>query len=283
VTGYGSGEDYKAPAGWDEPFAESGGKAVFRAAIGARQFYQIDDNAADADIAYINAFESMSDVNTGAGQWASSRYFGKWYSLADSTHWVVVADEKTCYVWLCSRYGLIPHGFGEFDSNIEGDTANSFIAGHNSASSLPYNLTYDCSFGYAVSLGGTSIAAWICIHKSAIGTNGVVGNLTAMLSANTCPGGGSGFSDTSGVTGMGYRLLPMPIHCSYADEGNSNMARGILRGLASPSTRRPEANYAEVVDPKTSKTWMALLTDKASSTSTNYIGQLFVDISGSWD
>lgn len=129
VVGYGSGEDAKVPAGWEEPFVESGNYAVFRATQGtARMFYQIDDNQPDADVTIMTMFDSMSDAASGSGD-RGSVYFGK-YDPGYSTKWMVIADEKTAYFWSSCQYDGLLHGFGEYTSLIKDDPCPAFISGH---------------------------------------------------------------------------------------------------------------------------------------------------------
>jgi hypothetical protein len=123
-------------AGWEEPYPETNHKACFRALTGDRKFYQIDDNhdATYSGRAILRGFDSMADAEIGAG-WEAWCYMGKRaYNDYDDYmptpgRWIVVTDEKTCYVMLANRYGYCPHAFGEYDSFIT-ETNNSLIVGH---------------------------------------------------------------------------------------------------------------------------------------------------------
>jgi hypothetical protein len=129
-------------AGWEEPYAESGNYACFRALEGVRQFYQIDDNQADSDIAVARSYDSMADALSGTGLRAEHN-FGKWHDSNYSKKWVILADEKTCYVALQGysastlSYGMMRlHGFGEFFSYVVNDPYKYFLAGHSFTSGL---------------------------------------------------------------------------------------------------------------------------------------------------
>jgi hypothetical protein len=260
-------------AGWEEPFAESGNIACFRAFEGARQFYQIDDTQADADVAKVRAFESMSDVSTGQGQWGA-KYFGKRFDATYSQEWIVFADERTVYVWLSSRYGMIPHGFGEFDSTVTNDPYNSFCAGHNTASYLPYgNIWFDLN--YSASVGRNSKFS---VHKSIYGTTGAGTSMVALGNAGP-PGGGNNYTDVSQIEGQNFMYLPVAISCIAADENSQYLVRGKLRGIYQPLAGFPITHGETYIDD--GKTLLAL--DVRPSANITYNGQLHTDISGSWD
>lgn len=142
--------------GWSEPFAETNSIAVFRADAGARQFYQINDRDNDADVARMNAFESMSDVEIGAGQWCANRYFGKHYN--DSIYgWVVLANESSVHILFPSRYGWVPHFFGEYDSTWSNNPYNSCVIGHVLATAYLYNVS--AWYNSALISPGTTISS----------------------------------------------------------------------------------------------------------------------------
>ncbi len=138
IDGYGA---TTAVGGWSEPFAEVDNIAVFRADVGARQFYRIDDRNNDADVARMNAFETMLDIETGSGQWCVDRYFGKHFSDA-YFGWVVIANEYSVHLLLPSRYGWIPHFFGEFESSWSNNPYRSCVIGHSISLSYLYSATY---------------------------------------------------------------------------------------------------------------------------------------------
>jgi len=273
VTGYGTGEDYKAPAGWEEPFAEIGNIACFRALEGARQFFQIDDTQSDADVAKIRAFESMSDVATGAGLWGEA-YFGKWFDVTYSQAWWVIADKRTVYVWLSSRYGMIPHGFGEYDSTVTNDPYNSFLAGHDTSSYLPYGNVW-CHLSYMANVGTNTKFK---VHKSIAGTMGAGTSLVAMGNSGP-PGGGNNYTDISALPGQNFIYVPAAISCAYAEEGSKYLVRGKLRGIYQPLAGFPVGHGTEIVD--IDRILLAL--DFRPSSNVLYNGQLLTDITGSWD
>lgn len=277
VTGYGSGEDFKAPAGWEEPFAEAGNIACFRALEGARQFYQIDDTQADADVTVMRSFESMSDVATGQGQWGNE-YFGKWYSATyPGTAWIVAADERTVYVWLMSRGGMIPHGFGEYDSLLTDDPYNSFVAGHESPGYLPYSSSTAVAHLSTSQLPGTS-GNNFDVHKSLCGVFGAQSNVVAMGRRAGVIGSDGTWLSQPDIDGLNFMTSPLFISCRTVDENGLYLYRGKFRGLFAPMASLPVSDGTEItVDGR------VLLAINHCPYTSSYEGQLLLDITGSWD
>lgn len=273
VVGYGSGEDAKAPAGWEEPFTESGNYAVFRALTGARQFFQIDDNQADADVTIMYGFESMSGVQTGAGKWGN-RLFGKNSVVAGSSEWVVIADEKTCYVFLDTTRGLSAQCFGEYRSYKQDFPYNSLIAGHVNPAGL-YTTTSTNSSGSSLVMGGAhgitdtistaNTYSYIPAHNHFLGvlTKAGVENLSFILNNGTY------FSDLT---------CDYPVEEIYLITGGSTGLAGAYRGLAVPLGFRPKT-HKEVFN-FNGATFIAL--DIGYTTHLSGQGQVWVDITGSW-
>jgi hypothetical protein len=141
ITGYGTGADEKLPVGgWSEPFSEVDNVAVFRADAGNRQFYKIDDRTnTDIDVAKMFAYESMSDVETGLGQWYDL-YFGKQYTAVNQG-WIVVANEFSVYVFFVGINGWCPTFFGEYINCFSDNPYNSIVAGNTGATYVRYSYT----------------------------------------------------------------------------------------------------------------------------------------------
>src|SRR5574337_1914064 len=65
ISGYGS----KSPAGWAKPYSGTN-LAAYRAATGNRFYFRVDDSGTVE--ARISGYETMSDVNTGTGQFPTT-------------------------------------------------------------------------------------------------------------------------------------------------------------------------------------------------------------------
>ena len=267
VTGYGSGEDAKAPAGWEEPFTESGNYACFRALQGtSRFFYQINDNQDDADVTRMTMFESMTDAATGIGA-CGSDYLGKHYSSTYRAFgWQVIADEKTCYVNLSSRYGSVSHGFGEFFSFKDADNRKAFVAGHADSCSMPSrsNFAMQSSSGFPVKVASSLISATHISTFMNIGSNDG--------------------ADTTALNGTDYVYAPTAgvsylVNKGYMRENYNT--RGYLRGVYYPLAYRPKTHLEEFTHD--GKTFLAIDSGSGNYGETKNLGQIWFDITGSWE
>lgn len=102
-----------APAGWEEPFTDTG-VGVFRSPVvgpgSTRFFYRVADTASGSSPNMIRGYESMTDANTGTGpfptvaQVSGSGIIVPRATGATAESWCVVADARTCYFVL--RNGL---------------------------------------------------------------------------------------------------------------------------------------------------------------------------------
>jgi hypothetical protein len=240
---------------------------------GVRKFYQIDDTLPDADVAYINCYDSMSDAETGVGNRGGGAYFGKHYSAANpDTSWHVVADEKTCYVMLRSLYGYIPHGFGEFWSLVDVDPHKAFLSGHGTA-------VYMSSYG-AVGMMASSTSAKLLVYRDPDGTLRETPVPVYMALSPLGEGSGRALNSTSDApavtAGIAYPVVPAWMW----QTGPPCAAYGHLRGVYYPVAYRPKADGEEFVFEGKN---MLSLDLGANGSSTLYLGQIWLDITGSWE
>ena len=276
VTGYGSGENFKAPAGWEEPFSESGNLAVFRALAGARQFFQIDDTQSSANVAMMRAFESMSDLQNGQGQWGE-QLFGKRSTSAGSVEWWLIADEKTAYVFLDTTRGLTAHVFGEYQSFVDDDPYNSYFSGHvtstglyttsttNAAGNIPIMHTSN-KLGDTFTLSSNSWNAMPAHNKGAVAVLSMLGY-----------SGGQNFVNSSN----NFPTIPnnYPVFPILIISGQDGQLCGKQRGICYPCANRPKAHGVPFEVGET--TFLPL--DVGYTTNVAGQGQIWVDISGSWE
>ncbi len=273
VTGYGSGEDAKAPAGWEEPFSETNNCAVFRALQGtARQFYQINDQDYDADVTRLTSYDSMSDALTGMGE-RGSTYLGKRYGTTTGT-WFVVADEKTCYVEIFSQDNYIVHGFGEYKSLIADDPCPAFVAGHaDSAQLADDDNNIPLHNGYVMS-----------------STTWQAGYLRRSISADTPSSfqplnygtnSGQGISNNDNQFSAnrveGVDLVVLPVVVKAIDDVTAGIRQpcGILRGLYAPMF----LGISQEIIVAGGRDLFGFSMDAGGSDN----GKMYVDITGPWD
>ena len=135
--------DYCLPQrGWVKEFSGTD-KAVYRAGSGERKFYRVlnDGSFYFSSITYqycharITAYDSMTDVDTGAGQWGEGYITVSNSGTAVPRPWVCIVNE-TAVIFL-----VLPHltaeaptanglvfGFGDTIPALPGNTARAFLA-----------------------------------------------------------------------------------------------------------------------------------------------------------
>jgi len=112
VTGYGSGGNAKAGAGWTRPYSDTN-RAVFRnnPATGVGGYLRIDDGStvvgSNARFAYWHAYETMTTVDTGTGQTPTPAQRTNGGILLKSKSldsvarpWVILASETFFYLFV---------------------------------------------------------------------------------------------------------------------------------------------------------------------------------------
>ncbi|MCK9172761.1 MAG: hypothetical protein M0O99_04665 [Desulfuromonas thiophila] len=257
VTGWTSGDFTAAPAGWEEPYTETNNYACFRALSGVRQFYQIDDNQSDADCAKLISCDSMSDAQTCIGL-HGNHYLGKIYDSASSTEWLVIADERTCYLFLRSKYNLCPQGFGEYRSTLADDPYCAFISGQDSDSSLGTNMGL-MTTSKTITVVSTSASRRLIFPG--VGSD----NTYAVNGTYNCRAIGSeDYPVVPGWIGYGSRVI------------------GNLPGWYWPIAYRPKSHLEEFT--VNDRTFLSInVASRGHSTETVYMGQVFIDITGSWE
>jgi hypothetical protein len=139
VNGYGA----KANAGWTIAYTATNRRA-YRNGSGSTQLYwRVRDDAGGtggAKEALIRGYETMSDVNTGTNPFPTNAQLAltdnslmiRKSATADATAraWIVVADAKTCYVFIATgdlANTYIGTGFGDCYSVVSGDVWNAFV------------------------------------------------------------------------------------------------------------------------------------------------------------
>jgi len=271
VTGYGA----MTPAGWEEPFAETNNIACFRALQGtARQFYQINDRDYDADVTRMTSYDSMSSVETGEGA-RGAVYFGKWYSATESFAWLVIADEKTCYVVLQPEDNNIVHGFGEYLSLIADDPCPAFISGSSDSTRLSDDDT-NIPLHQAYSITDTTATTGFLRRSISANAHSAFQAINYAAPSGSPLGGSieSYFSGTP-VTGVDLLMLPVIVKAIADPPAGITQPCGIMRGMYAPLFK---ANYSGTYLVG-GKTLYSVGTDAGLSLT----GRVLFDITGPWD
>nr|WP_295785147.1 hypothetical protein [Rhodoferax sp.] len=102
-----------AGAGWDKTFTSTN-LAVYRSpnVLGTRQYLRVDDTGTTS--ASIQAFESMSDVNTGVSKWMDNFWFKSAAANSTAVPWAIFADDRTFYLRMAAGNQDAIYPFGDF-------------------------------------------------------------------------------------------------------------------------------------------------------------------------
>jgi hypothetical protein len=171
VNGYGA----KAAAGWTKPFVNAGNKGCYRGGSGAQMSVAIDDSASlatsGAREAQMRGYEVLTSVSAGNGpfptvaQVANSGLIIRKSQTADATAnpWVVVADDKTFYLFIDTKdfTGYGGYMFGDVYSLKAGDLYRAMIVGRiqsagNVVTPLDSGDNLQTLFGDSVSIANTT-------------------------------------------------------------------------------------------------------------------------------
>lgn len=249
VTGYSTGETYKAPAGWTRPYADTN-KAVFRinTELGSGRYLYVDDNRGEPRSALVNMYEgatSISDLSQGY----STRYFFK-STVADATPraWIVVADECAVYFTNQGQASSVP-GFyfaGDVTQTLGSGLYTALIATSSttatSASSQYDNVDNSIN---AQSLDLTGSTAYRGVGNPGIDGSFVGAQYVALIShfAGINPSSPQAVvqrADENAANGTTLRLYPVDIlgtNVVTSSTPRRNFRMGLMPGLAISSVR----------------------------------------------
>ena len=172
-----------APAGWSKPFSGTN-VGVYRSnnVTGTRMFLRVDDNGV-ARNAFFRGFENMIDaIGTGQASFPLTAQIagqglqvGKSNTLdATARNWLLVADDRTFYLWTSASNGT--NGgtfmFGDFSPLKAGDSFACVISGANAdfTQTSPQAQTIDLSYSNTGAALGTMFAP-----RSFSGVGGSIG------------------------------------------------------------------------------------------------------------
>lgn len=139
--------DYCLPLrGWEKVFSEPG-KAVYRAGTGERKLYRVLNDGSfyynsttyQYCHAKVTAYDSMSGIDTGSGQWAENYVCVSMSGTAVARPWICIVDEKGFWIitfpaqvasgGAMNTYACSPSYFGETIPALPGNSARSVAAG----------------------------------------------------------------------------------------------------------------------------------------------------------
>lgn len=262
VDGYGTGPSAKAPAGWSRVFSATN-KRVYRgeSVAGTGYYLRVDDTASvgNARHAWLRAYYTMSDIDTGTepvptvAQAANGSLYQK-SSTADATAraWVIVANDKTCYLFVAvsglAATEMSPYAFGDAISHKPGDNHAFF-------------LSFNGMTAYTGALSDTHGSMWRgASATSAIGATWGIG--PGMYFARAASGAvgpevaGCVQQDAWATTPYGTTGIPYPDPVSggllwgpaHARDSAANRVRGKFPGVIVPLHDRALTDMSTLTD-----------------------------------
>jgi hypothetical protein len=268
-----------APAGWQKAFSGTNLAAYKSPNPGSTgAYFRINDTGTTN--ARIVGFETMSDVNTGSGQFPTEAQLagGGWIPKSNSgaRSWYVIANNRTVYIGVAPwstdsiRFGVF--GFGDYSSTKANDAYGAFIFAAN---------------------GGRETTSLNNVHQPLCGNDS--SSFVARFSPRSYSSIGipvalSTFTLYSNLSGMGGLTFPNPENNGiifapiHVTEGGT--VRGRLAGIFStPQTTGATAltDGSLLNETDSIAKFMLYRICGMSGTTAPYHGGFFYDLSGPWE
>lgn len=294
INGYG----VKAALGWTKTFSGAN-LAVYRQPVGTSNgmYLRVDDSVALA--ANVRGYETMSDINTGTGQFplvgqAANVYWGK-SSAADASArpWILIGNERGFYLWstwntdTANYNSATLYYFAELNplnpsdvwgTVLYGDANTSLPNSHQSIACAPnmrsstviqYRYAPRPFGGGAGAVGINYVSYGQFYHSTQL--NGIIlGNASQPSTALAYPNG----PDT------GLYLAPV----QTIEVSSPNALRGPMRGLWAPLHGRPlsHSDTFTGTGALSGRTFVALSCTSFANGTANP-GQVFIETSNTWE
>jgi len=236
ADGYGS----MAAAGWTKAYTATNRRA-YRNGTGSTQLYwRVRDDAGGtggAKEALIRGYEAMTDVNTGTNPFPTNAQSAltdnsliiRKSATADATTrpWIVVADAKTCYVFIQSgdqSNTYYAAAFGDFYSVVAADVWNACLSARTLENSSGAGSADLDGFNINIVANNSFVNVGLCAARTASGAVGSQGYLRTSTWSQV-------FNGVSANTILAY---PNPsdnsIYLSRVFLGQNASVAGHLRG-----------------------------------------------------
>lgn len=233
--------------GWSLPFAPATNQAAYQQGGGNQFFMNVNDNAPNVTAlgreARVTGFETMTALATGTGQFPTVAQVAigigcviwRKSTTADATTrvWFVVADDRTCYLFVISgdsAGSYFGYMFGDFFSYVTNDSFRTKIIGRNTENNGGFTLGDVAHLQHAT--GSTGISAGHFIARSFTGIGGSVAmgkeadkqNLSALATPENVACVGQGVIPFPNTPDGGLYMTLIQLHDASA------LKRGRLRG-----------------------------------------------------
>jgi hypothetical protein len=243
-----------SPAGWTKSFSGTNRASYQNADSGGTRYHlRVDDGGSvwTAQIVAVSAYKTMTGIDVGTGAipptsaWANNVLPWQKSNGTNSTGkpWILVASAKAFYLfcWPDATYCIV-HAFGDFTSNLPGDTNNCFLL-HGNYGTSNYGATAVAATSINLFANGVFSSSyplqqgWVGADYSGYNTGGVI----ALLGNRTF--GGYGFGDAGmkfpNPMDNGFYIYPL----SFIERENSQGDIGprclAVPGLYTPAHANP--------------------------------------------
>lgn len=282
VNGYGS----KAALGWTKAFSGTN-KAAYRLdhATNSGRYLRVDDS--NAQYAIVNAYDVMSDVDTGTGGFpatATARYWRK-SSNSDATArpWAIYGDEAFMHFFAKwhsnATYSYIHHVFGDLLPAHDSPGAVSMFSGSSSGSESFPGQQSDLH-----NINTTSALDRVHAIPDAAGTlTEVKPRLVGHYMTGSALGDGRlNVTGSAEPNGAALRCSPMHVARDGGNSGSTNWIMGMLPGLLAPWYRMSAAlggtEYDDLIDGGARN----YRVQAANYGNASAIAAVLIDVSGPW-
>jgi hypothetical protein len=279
-----------AGAGWSKAYSGTNLAAYKSGNVAATGCYLRVDDSGTTD-ARVTGYESMTGISAGTGAFQSVAGGGYWpkASAAGATarNWVVVADDKTAWLWVNSSTTAtfengLTLGFGDFVSYKSGDAWSCAL--HAPAASIAASTSSSTSaIGYAIASAGAAAGSYAARSFTSLGGGIPIGRYPELFSVGAFYSG-----NTSHVgaypNGPNNGLL---LSRALLAETDIPALRGVMRGVhyvmqAIGASTFPGRSKIAGQGPLVGRNLLALKGAAPAGTADSNI-TIFVDITGPWE
>lgn len=296
VDGYGSGPSAKAAAGWTVAFSDyPNHKFALRndSVLGSGMYVRVLDDgsgtSATAAMAHMQAFTSMSDVNTGTDAtpasitgWPGTRVEKSTAANSTAVPWCIIADNRTAYIALQTSASTtcVVYAFGDYKSYIPGFGYPFFIAGGKDQTVT----TADRGCGLVVGKNSMAINPsndnGIQLPRDYTSASGVVKRpfcCTGPASGTQLSGGQNAYPSPNALYGGGLQTVPWEFACAIGLMGKLRGANVVLTNVVSL------ANLTAISGPISGSNQILMKGQSSYGSASTFVGGILVEAGLPWD
>jgi hypothetical protein len=280
VNGYGD----KDPLGWTIAYTDTN-KRVYRLdhTVNSGRYLRVDDS--NAQYAIVNAYDAMTDIDTGTGGFpdiATPRYWRK-SSTSDATAraWAVYGDEAFIHVFFKwssnSAHSYHHHVFGDVVYNDEAPAGpRTIFSGSSTTNEASPTISSDLN---SINNSATTFARNHQIPTAA--GNISAGNFCLWGDVACGSGLGNGLFPSNDNAGVQFRVSPLRAVRSNFSNANRVIV-GVVPGLFAPWATLSDTLNGTIYDDLVEGGARRFRTQALNYTSGSNTAAVLIDIDGPW-